>query len=177
MSSTVFKNAANIIVVFGEWIFYEKRPTLLIVASLLFILFGAFAATLNVFSDHTSLDQHAVETDAGVFWAFLNCACSATFVLYLRFAAESDDANRFDASLYNNALAPLLLIVPILMSGEARSVPNDALFVANWRFLCTLIASGVVGVGLSFCSFWCISMNDAATYTTGKRERTLPNNI
>lgn len=172
LSSAVFKNSTNVLVVLGEWLFYSKKPNVLIVLSLLFMLMGAVMTSMQAFfrgTDEVDSNNAANDdqTSIGVIWALLNCVCTASFVLYLRFVAtrRTKNSSRFDAAHFNNILAPILLIGPIWWTNEYSEVLESNLF-SDRLFVSTLMLSGVLGVALGLASYWCVTVTSATTYAT-----------
>lgn len=159
---TVFKNVTNIIIVFGEWHFFGEKVGFLVLVSLGVMLMGA------VMSSYSDVGGHATpSTISGYFWMLLNCAATAGYVLYMRYATarSSLKISKFGMAFYNNLISLPLLAPPMLLNGEAFTVWSNPL-LANMNFNLLLFISGVVGVGLNLASFWCVSVTSATTYAT-----------
>lgn len=103
---TVFKNVTNIIIVFGEWRFFGERVGGLVLVSLGVMLMGA------VMSSYSDVGGKATpSTLSGYFWMFLNCAATAGYVLYMRYATSRSSLkiSKFGMAFYNNLISlPLL---------------------------------------------------------------------
>lgn len=159
---TVFKNVTNIIIVFGEWHFFDEKVGLLVLISLGVMLMGA------VMSSYSDVGGRATSaTLSGYFWMLLNCAATAGYVLYMRYATarSSLKISKFGMAFYNNLISLPLLAPPMVLNGEAFTVWSNPL-LANMNFNILLFISGVVGVGLNLASFWCVSVTSATTYAT-----------
>lgn len=159
---TVFKNVTNIIIVFGEWHFFGEKVGLLVLVSLGVMLMGAVMAS---YSDVGG--KATPSTLSGYFWMLLNCASTAAYVLYMRFATAKATfkISKFGMAFYNNLISLPLLAPPMLLNGEAFTVWSNPL-LANLNFNIVLFISGIAGVGLNLASFWCVSVTSATTYAT-----------
>uniref|UniRef100_H3GKF9 EamA domain-containing protein n=1 Tax=Phytophthora ramorum TaxID=164328 RepID=H3GKF9_PHYRM len=147
---TVFKNVTNIIIVFGEWRFFGERVGGLVLVSLGIMLMGA------VMSSYSDVGGKATpSTLSGYFWMFLNCAATAGYVLYMRYATSRSSLkiSKFGMAFYNNLISLPLLAPPLVLNGEAFTVWSNPL-LGNFNFTMLLFISGVLGVGLNLASFW-----------------------
>jgi len=159
---TVFKNVTNIIIVFGEWRLFHEGVGPLVLASLGVMLLGAI---MTSYSDVGGKPSSSTLT--GYFWMFTNCVCTASYVLYMRFATSKSTLklSKFGMAFYNNLVALPFLFPPMVGNGEIISVWSNPL-LGNLNFLMLLFLSGVMGVGLNLASFWCVSVTSATTYAT-----------
>ncbi|TMW62631.1 hypothetical protein Poli38472_005249 [Pythium oligandrum] len=160
---TVFKNVTNIIIVFGEWRLFGEKVGGLVIASLVIMLFGAM---MSSYSD-VGGGRSTASTLAGYFWMFLNCASTAGYVLYMRYATSKSSLkiSKFGMAFYNNLIALPLLAPPMILNGEMFTVWSNRL-LSEFNFNMLLFISGVIGVGLNLASFWCVSVTSATTYAT-----------
>ncbi|KAG6609055.1 GDP-mannose transporter [Phytophthora cinnamomi] len=159
---TVFKNVTNIIIVVGEWRVFGERVGGLVIVSLGVMLMGA------VMSSYSDVGGKATpSTLSGYFWMFLNCASTAAYVLYMRYATSRSSLkiSKFGMAFYNNLISLPLLAPPLVLNGEAFTVWSNPL-LGNFNFTMLLFISGVLGVGLNLASFWCVSVTSATTYAT-----------
>lgn len=161
---TVFKNVTNIIIVFGEWRLFGEKVGVLVLASLGIMLMGA---VMSSYSDVGGGKNASPSTLAGYLWMFLNCAATAGYVLYMRYATAKSSLkiSKFGMAFYNNLISLPLLAPPMILNGEAFTVWSNPL-LGNFNFAVLLFLSGVVGVGLNLASFWCVSSTSATTYAT-----------
>ncbi|CAH0481796.1 unnamed protein product [Peronospora belbahrii] len=159
---TVFKNVTNIIIVFGEWRFFGERVGGLVLISLSIMLLGA---VMSSYSDVG--DQATPSTLSGYFWMSLNCAATAGYVLYMRYATSRSSLkiSKFGMAFYNNLISLPLLAPPLVLNGEVFTVWSNPLLM-NGNFTILLFISGIVGIGLNLASFWCVSATSATTYAT-----------
>uniref|UniRef100_K3WMI3 EamA domain-containing protein n=1 Tax=Globisporangium ultimum (strain ATCC 200006 / CBS 805.95 / DAOM BR144) TaxID=431595 RepID=K3WMI3_GLOUD len=161
---TVFKNVTNIIIVTGEWRLFGEKVGVLVIASLGIMLMGA---VMSSYSDVSGGKNATASTLAGYFWMFMNCAATAGYVLYMRYATSKSSLkiSKFGMAFYNNLISLPLLAPPMILNGEAFTVWSNPL-LADMNFNILLFLSGVVGVGLNLASFWCVSSTSATTYAT-----------
>ncbi len=66
---TIFKNLTNIIILFGDWYFFNQKASVGIVLSLTLVLLGAVAAGVEDIAFSLS----------GYIWMALNCAVTAAY--------------------------------------------------------------------------------------------------
>ncbi|KAI9913014.1 hypothetical protein PsorP6_005066 [Peronosclerospora sorghi] len=159
---TVFKNITNIIIVIGEWRLFDERVGYLVIVSLVVMLIGA------VMSSYSDVRGKATpSTLSGYFWIILNCASTAGYVLYMRYATSCSSLriSKFGMAFYNNLISLPLLTPALVLNGEIFTVWSNPL-LSNWNFTMLLFISGVLGVGLNLASFWCVSVTSATTYAT-----------
>ncbi|KAG9398290.1 GDP-mannose transporter into the lumen of the Golgi [Aphanomyces cochlioides] len=159
---TVFKNVSNILTVIGEWRFFGEGVGPIVIASLLVMLLGAI---LTSYSDVGGKPTHS--TMMGYFWMFMNCICTSSYVLYMRFATSKSTLklSKFGMAFYNNLVALPLLLPPMLANGDAFTVWSNPL-MTDPAFLFVMFLGGVAGIGLNLASFWCVSQTSATTYAT-----------
>ncbi|KAG5175046.1 hypothetical protein JKP88DRAFT_351682 [Tribonema minus] len=139
---TVFKNLTNVIIVWGDWHFYNQSVTLLILASLGVMVFGAALA-----------GKDDMESNAwGYIWMSANCVTTASYILYMKYATRSIKLTRFGMVFYNNLLGFVLLAPVALAASEVTGA------------LCAL-QSVDVGVPLTH------SANEDLWFTGGKEIR------
>lgn len=158
----VFKNVTNIAIVFGEWKLFNEPGSRIVVASLCIMLFGA------VMASKSDVESGGSDTSIlGYFWMLMNCACTAGYILYMRFVTSRPNRklSKFGMAFYNNLIATVLLVPVMAVSGDLFTVWTSPLF-RSLSFVALLIFSGVTGVGLNLSSFWCVSVTSATTYAT-----------
>ncbi|KAF4030493.1 putative GDP-mannose transporter 2 (GMT 2) [Phytophthora infestans] len=63
-------------------------------------------------------------TISGYFWMVLNCASTAGYVLYMRYATSRSSLkiSKFGMAFYNNLISLPLLAPPLVLNGEAFTV-------------------------------------------------------
>merc|ERR1719267_195629 len=96
---TIFKNLTNILIMFGDYYFYNTKVTNIVIGSFGIMLFGAICAAYNDVTFNA----------AGYFWMSMNCFATASYVLYMKFATKTIKISKVDMVFYNNMLS-----IPIL---------------------------------------------------------------
>mmetsp|Transcript_72919 Transcript_72919/g.142720 ORF Transcript_72919/g.142720 Transcript_72919/m.142720 type:complete len:311 (+) Transcript_72919:56-988(+) len=113
---TIFKNATNLLIVFGEWKLYAEPVSLGVFSALSLMVLGAGVAAANDLSF----------SGAGLSWALLNCSASAAYALQMRKCTQAVDLSRFGTVLLNNAVSLALLSSLAVCTGElAAAFPED----------------------------------------------------
>eukprot|EP00049_Salpingoeca_infusionum_P019846 m.363163 g.363163 ORF g.363163 m.363163 type:complete len:302 (-) comp21577_c0_seq1:202-1107(-) len=151
---TVFKNMTNLFIAFGDWYLFGQIITLAIFVSFVVMVIGS---VLTGFSDlNFNLE--------GYVWMAINCLAQASYVLYMRHAKQTTKLSDWGMAMYNNALCVVVVGIGAIVSGEVLEVPQ----YPQWGdplFLTALGFSGLIGTGLSFCVFWCVSATSPTTYS------------
>merc|ERR1711871_54206 len=127
---TIFKNLANIITVSGDYLYFGQEVTVLTVAAVLVMTFGAVMAGF-----------HDIEFNFwGYFWMLINCVCTASYTLYMRFASTSIKLPKFGMVYYNNLLSIALLSPICITMGELKCLFNPE--IMTWWFIFANTAAG-----------------------------------
>lgn len=162
---TIFKNLTIILIAYGEVLFFGGSVTPMELSSFILMVLSSVVASLG--------DQQAAKIAQPLannsilspeyYWMFLNCICSASFVLIMRKRIKLTNFKDYDTMFYNNALAlPILLGFSFL--SEDWSSENLAQNFSG-ESLSAMIISGMTSVGISYCSGWCVRATSSTTYS------------
>ena len=152
---TIFKNTTNIIIAGGDYMFFSTTTNALGMFSFVLTL----VSTIYTASDDFSSGERA----EGYAYMVLNCISTASYVLYLRYALKSTQLSKLKATYYNNLLSlPLIFIILIANGDLSHQLGHEAF--QNFKFLLTLLGTGLGGMFLSLSSMWCIRETSATTY-------------
>ena len=150
---TVTKNCANLITVFGDaFIFKEYTPPLTVISVLLMTL----AAIMASFND---LEFNAM----GYIWLVVNCLCTSSYVLYMRFASTNIKLTKWGMIYYNNLLSACILLPVCFLNGELPGAFSNSA-VMNWDYFFINFVAAFLGFYLNFASLWCVGSTSATTY-------------
>mmetsp|Transcript_30967 Transcript_30967/g.52016 ORF Transcript_30967/g.52016 Transcript_30967/m.52016 type:complete len:366 (-) Transcript_30967:444-1541(-) len=159
---TVLKNTTNILVVFGDiyW-FNRKQPFLVWIALILIILSAVCGAITDM-----SFDA------AGYSWQILNCFFTAAYSLYLRSVMNTVSSvtksgrplDQFSMAYINNLLSMPLIAVVAIAFGEVPEVLTE-IEASSTTFKVAATLSGIVSLGISFSSLWFLSETSPTTYS------------
>lgn len=149
---TVIKNLTNLITVFGDWYLFGERVTYATIACILFMTFGA------VMAGHNDLEFNWY----GYCWMAVNCVCTSSYTLYMRYASTSIKLPRFGMVYYNNLLSAMILL-PICLFRREYEAFYDPRLRTSFLWICNTMA-GIAGFYLNFASLWCVSATSATTY-------------
>ena len=72
------KNVANLVTVAGDWYFFGETVSVLSITAIFIMCVGAAFASAN------DLEFNLI----GYFWMFVNCICTASYTLYMRYASR-----------------------------------------------------------------------------------------
>ena len=72
------KNVANLVTVAGDWYFFGETVSTLSITAIFIMCIGAAFASAN------DLEFNLI----GYFWMFVNCMCTASYTLYMRYASR-----------------------------------------------------------------------------------------
>lgn len=150
---TVFKNVANICTATGDYIFYGNRPESLAIAAFGVMLGGA------VFSAYNDVSISPL----GLFWMLANCLSTSGYVLYMKYATQTIQMNKFGMVFVNNVLCVLFLLPVATMSGEvAIFLRSPSIHTVDYLFKNAF--AGFVGFFLNFASLNCVAAAGPTTY-------------
>jgi GDP-mannose transporter len=149
---TVTKNLTNLITVAGDYFLFGESFTMVVVVSIMLMTLGAVMAGLN------DLEFSLI----GYCWVAVNCLCTSSYTLYMRYASTNIKLPRFGMIYYNNLLSALILL-PICMLRQEYKALYDSEMMTPYFIICNTLA-GVVGFYLNFASLWCVSATSATTY-------------
>ena len=153
---TVFKNTTNVIIAFGDFVFFNNKTSLMGIFSFVLTLLATLYSAKEDFEHHQRIQGYVYMT--------LNCLTTAGYVLYLRYAIKKTKFTRFGAAYYNNVLSiPILFILVCANNGNPiQPFLHDAF--SNFSFCFMLLCTGTLGVTLSISAMWCIESTSATTY-------------
>jgi GDP-mannose transporter len=150
---TVFKNITNVLTTAGDYIFFDSKPDLIVIAAFGVMLFGAVAAARNDISI----------SGTGLFWMGANCVATSGYVLYMKFATKTVKLSTFGMVHVNNVLCVAFFLPIAMMRGEvATYLETDAIHTADYFF--KNIFAGFVGFFLNFASLSCVQATGPTTY-------------
>jgi GDP-mannose transporter len=150
---TVFKNITNILVAGGDKYFFGTSIELFVYLAFGIMLLGAaFAARYDMFV-----------TATGLFWMVMNCAATAAYILYMKFATKNVKLSKFGMVFYNNVLCTAFLAPVAFVRGEFSLYLNTPALHTMEYFVKNLWA-GFVGFFLNFASLNCVSQTGPTTY-------------
>ena len=150
---TIFKNITNIVVTFGDYLWFGSTTEYLVMVAFGIMLFGAVAAAWN--------DIYV--SWQGLFWMALNCLSTAGYVLYMKFATKHVQISKFGMVFINNVLCIVFLLPIALVMGQVHLViTTPAIHTQDYFF--KNIFAGMVGFLLNFASLNCVAATGPTTY-------------
>jgi len=160
--STIFKNSTNILITFGDYIFYGRHVSRGIAGSLALMFVGA------VLASRSDLEYNTL----GYFWAICNCVITAAYVLYMPRAMADSKLNAFGRVYYNNLISvPLVIFVDVIYTQDIYALLTSSKLISESEgvqedlgFYATLFFSGCIGFFLSLSSFQCVQSTSPTTY-------------
>lgn len=150
---TVFKNITNILVAAGDRFYFGTSVEFMTMLAFGIMLMGAvFAARNDVFI-----------TAQGLFWMCANCASTAGYILYMKFATKNVKLSKFGMVFYNNVLCTVFLLPVAILNGEVHLfMTTPALHTPDYYF--KNFFAGFVGFFLNFASLNCVQQTGPSTY-------------
>jgi GDP-mannose transporter len=155
----VFKNSNNVLVTYGDWLFFGQPVSRMIIVSLVLLVLA------TLLSAHEDLEFNLM----GYLWTFVNMISSTGYVLYLRHAMTKTRLSQIGMVVHNNLLSiPLVIIADIVTKNDISrciaSLDSYALWYDPW-FLSLFLFNGVVGSLLSLASFFCVQSTSPTTFS------------
>jgi len=150
---TIFKNITNIIVSIGDYYFFGSTVESMIIIAFSMMLVGAcLAATSDMTINMT-----------GFFWMVANCAATAGYILYMKFATKTVKLSKFGMVFYNNVLCAVFLLPVTIYNGEINTfLKTESIHTMDYALKNTF--AGFVGFFLNFASLNCVSHTGPTTY-------------
>jgi GDP-mannose transporter len=105
--------------------------------------------------------------NVGYFWMFLNCLCSAAYVLFMRKRIKVTGFKDWDSMFYNNLLSiPVLVVFSLLFENWGGASLRANFPPENRTVLLSAIAvSGTAAVFISYSTAWCVRVCGSTTYS------------
>ena len=150
---TVFKNVTNILTAAGDYSLFGNRPEALVLVAFGIMLLGAVAAAGN--------DTYV--TFQGLFWMMLNCASTAGYVLYMKYATKTISMSKFGMVYLNNVLCVVFLLPCAAVMGQVSLFYNTPA-IHTQGYLMRNVFAGFVGFFLNFASLQCVATTGPTTY-------------
>lgn len=160
---TIFKNLTIILIAYGEVLWFNGTVTPMIMGSFVLIVLSSVVAA---WSDVSAAAEGGVSI-VGYVWMFSNCFSQAAFVLFLRKRIKVLGFKDMDTMFYNNLISiPILGAVSLLTedwSSENVSLnfPEDS----RSSVIMMMVITGLLSVGISYCSGWCVRVTSSTTYS------------
>ncbi|KAL3231330.1 GDP-mannose transporter 1 [Nakaseomyces bracarensis] len=162
---TIFKNLTIILIAYGEVLFFGGSVTPMELSSFVLMVLSSVVASWG-----DSQAAKVAETAAGMslispeyYWMFLNCICSASFVLIMRMRIKLTNFKDYDTMYYNNMLALPILIAFSLLTEDWSPANVSENFTGD--SFTAMVISGLTSVGISYCSGWCVRATSSTTYS------------
>lgn len=150
---TIFKNITNIVVTAGDYYFFGSRTESLVLAAFGIMLAGAIFAAKN----------DVAFSSIGLFWMITNCATTAGYILYMKFATKTVKLSKFGMVFYNNVLCTVFLLPCTIFNGEFSIFMNTEA-IHTFDYFSKNTFAGFVGFFLNFASLNCVANTGATTY-------------
>ncbi|RSH85933.1 GDP-mannose transporter into the lumen of the Golgi [Apiotrichum porosum] len=177
---TIFKNLTIIIIAYGEVFMFNGSVTgltlaafSLMVGSSVISAWSDISAVWTGTMDQTTGREIAVAAhtlagiNVGYFWMFLNCLCSAAYVLFMRKRIKVTGFKDWDSMFYNNLLSiPVLVVFSLLFENWGGASLRANFPPENRTVLLSAIAfSGAAAVFISYSTAWCVRVCGSTTYS------------
>lgn len=181
---TIFKNLTIIIVAYSEFAFINgPSVTAPILFSFLLMVLSSVIAAWPDIAGSTVAAAGESPPLLKYGWMFINCLCSAFYVVAMKFKQKKVKFKDFDTVFFNNLLSiPVLLVCSLLTEvdsfrlllvefGKAEPrLGEENLFAtrpaSDWAPMWfAVLLSSVFSFAISYCTSWCIRMTTSTTYS------------
>lgn len=161
---TIFKNVTIILIAYGEVLWFGGSVTPKILFSFALIVLSSVVAA---WSDLSNTAMVTRENLLGYIWMMTNCFSNAAFVLYLRKRIKIMGFTDMDTMFYNNLLSiPVLAVWSLLFEDwSAENVASNFPAASRNSLLILMVITGVLSLGISYCSGWCVRVTSSTTYS------------
>lgn len=159
---SVLKNLSNLLIIVGDFVFFQRTYTWQVWICLLFMVVSVFTGSMT--DINFSLRGYA--------WQMVNNVFTAGYALYLSRVTEKVSSlthdhkplNQMSMVYYNNMLSLPLTVMLVLLKGEIAGFRQQkALYDPSFQGLAVL--GGLFGFVISFSSIWFVSLTTATLYS------------
>ncbi|KZF21305.1 golgi GDP-mannose transporter [Xylona heveae TC161] len=172
---TIFKNLTIILIAYGEVLWFGGSVTAMALFSFGLMVFSSIIAAwadiqhaLGSYGSSSNEASDKISTlNAGYLWMFMNCFCTATYVLGMRKRIKLTNFKDFDTMFYNNLLTiPILLVCSIFLENWSPENININFPPAQRNnIILAMVFSGLSSVFISYTSAWCVRVTSSTTYS------------
>lgn len=164
---TIFKNVTIILIAYGEVIWFQGTITPLILFSFGLIILSSVVAAWSDISSAAVVSSVNAEWLLGYSWMLSNCLSNAAFVLFLRKRIKVMAFKDLDTMFYNNLLSIPILVVWSLIFEDWSKANLEVNFPEEQRgaLIMLMVATGLLSLGISYCSGWCVRVTSSTTYS------------
>lgn len=159
---SVLKNVSNLLIIVGDYFFFQRTYTWQVWLCLLFMVASVFAGGITDINFSWR----------GYAWQMVNNVFTAGYALYLSRVTEKVSShthdhkplNQMSMVYYNNMLSVPLTMLLVLVRGEFIGFwGQQALYDTSFQSLAIL--GGLFGFAISFSSIWFVSLTTATLYS------------
>lgn len=159
---SVLKNLSNLLIIVGDFVFFQRTYTWQVWVCLLFMVVSVFTGGITDINFSWK----------GYTWQMVNNVFTAGYALYLSRVTEKVSShthdhkplNQLSMVYYNNMLSlPLTLLLVLLRVEFVGFWQQKALYDPSFQALAVL--GGLFGFFISFSSIWFVSLTTATLYS------------
>eukprot|EP00878_Enallax_costatus_P027595 GHUV01029727.1.p1 GENE.GHUV01029727.1~~GHUV01029727.1.p1 ORF type:complete len:378 (+),score=84.17 GHUV01029727.1:231-1364(+) len=159
---SVLKNLSNLLIIVGDFVFFQRTYTWHVWVCLLFMVLSVFTGSMTDINFSWR----------GYAWQMVNNVFTAGYALYLSRVTEKVSShthdhkplNQLSMVYYNNMLSlPLTVLLVLLRAEFVGFWQQKALYDPSFQALAVL--GGLLGFVISFSSIWFVSLTTATLYS------------
>lgn len=163
---TIFKNLTIVLIAYGEVLWFKAKVTPMILGSFALIILSSVVAAWSDLSASASSPVGSFNL-LGYLWMFSNCISQAAFVLFINKRIKALGFADMDTMFYNNMLSiPILLVWSVIFEDwSAENLSRNFPAESRNAIILMMIVTGLLSIGISYCSGWCIRVTSSTTYS------------
>eukprot|EP00469_Lotharella_globosa_P012255 CAMPEP_0167770988 /NCGR_PEP_ID=MMETSP0111_2-20121227/21_1 /TAXON_ID=91324 /ORGANISM="Lotharella globosa, Strain CCCM811" /LENGTH=332 /DNA_ID=CAMNT_0007660277 /DNA_START=200 /DNA_END=1198 /DNA_ORIENTATION=+ len=155
---SVCKNITNVFTTFGDRMLFGEPVSFEVLIALMLMIIAAYLGA----SDELRLDGGRFNMQAG-FWMTVNCLATSAYGLQIKLSQKQTGLSPYGCTFYNALVATPLTFLWTIWNGDLlKFLGNVELLEPQYLFSLTM--SSLIGFGIGFSVFWCISATSPTTY-------------
>jgi len=155
---SVCKNVTNVFTTMGDRLLFEEPVSQPIIFALFLMVLAAYLGA----SDELSDSKGNFEFWAAL-WISINCLSTSAYGLQIKMSQRQTKLKPYGCTYYNALVATPLTFFWTILSGDMSecivNIPD-----MDQKFFISVILSSIIGFGIGFSVFWCISATSPTTY-------------
>ncbi|GAB5362847.1 hypothetical protein AAMO2058_000833900 [Amorphochlora amoebiformis] len=155
---SICKNVTNVFTTTGDYMLFGEPISFNVIIALFLMIIAAFMGASDEFTDTTG----AINIPAAA-WMTINCMSTSAYGLQIKMSQKRTKLSPYGCTYYNALVATPLTLIWTIGTGDLFKFAASQ----DWYepvYLASLVLSSIIGFGIGFSVFWCISATSPTTY-------------
>jgi len=155
---SVCKNVTNVFTTMGDRLLFGEPVSLRVIFALMLMILAAYIGA----ADELYINNDEFNVVAAIAMS-VNCLSTSAYGLQIKMSQKKTKLSPYGCTFYNALAATPICFFWTLSTGELQQFISHP-GLTEPRFLFSLIMSSLIGFGIGFSVFWCISATSPTTY-------------